>query len=324
MYWLADSSGCGYYRCIGPGTALAKMGHQVAIDARIPEWVVDGGCDVVVAQRTCLPGPSQIWQDMARAGHSKLVFEIDDDLWNLDASNAQAVRFYDADHRKRLTDNVRVADLVTVTTEPLAELVSQWNRNVVILPNMIPQWMLTHDVPRDDARVTIGWGGSPSHTRDFGEAARPLKRVLQRFGDATEFHNIGTDFTGRVQSNRGRTRFSGWLDTVEDYLRTIDYDIGVIPLRPSPFNDGKSDIKLLEHAALGIPSVVSATGPYARALAAGAPALPAVTHKDWEHHLVDLVQSPTDREQLGKAAREWAAGRTIELNAHLWATAYAA
>jgi glycosyltransferase involved in cell wall biosynthesis len=298
------------------------MGHKVAMDARIPEWVVDGGCDVVVAQRTCEPGPSGIWQRTARAGHSKLVFEIDDDLWNVDPSNRASYGFYDADRRRRLVENITVADLVTVTTEPLADLVSQWNPNVVILPNMVPAWMLTHDRPRNASRVTIGWGGGPSHSRDFGEVARPLKRILQRFGDAVEFHNIGEDYSARVASNRGRTRFSPWCDSVGDYLRTVDYDIAATPLRPSVFNDSKSDLKLLEASALGIPSIVSDTGPYERAVLGGAPALTATTHREWEERLVELIQSPTDREQLGKEAREWASKRTVEGNAHLWADAY--
>jgi hypothetical protein len=305
------------------------------MDARMPQWVIDGGCDVVVAQRTCLPGPSKIWQGMARAGKSKLVFELDDDLLHVDPSNKPAMNFYDSEtlqrrsafldagHQKRLVENIAVADLVTVTTEPLADLVSQWNRNVVILPNCIPAWMLTHDRPRNDARVTIGWGGGPSHSRDFGEVAKPLKRILQRFGDAVEFHNIGMDYTSRVSSNRGRTRFSPWCDSVGDYLRAIDYDIAVIPLRPSVFNDSKSDLKLLEASALGIPSIVSDTGPYERAVRSGAPAATAITHREWEERLVELIQSPTDREQLGKEAREWASKRTVEANAHLWATAYA-
>jgi hypothetical protein len=271
---------------------------------------------------------------MARAGKSKLVFEIDDDLLNIDPSNKQAMDFYDtetlqrksayadAGHQQRLIENITVADLVTVTTEPLADLVSQWNKNVAILPNMIPAWMLEHDVPRNDARVTIGYGASPSHTRDFGEVAKPLKRVLQRFGDAIEFHNIGVDYTSRVGSNRGRTRFSPWFGTVEDYLRAVDFDLAITPLRPSTFNNSKSDLKLLECSALGIPSIVSGTGPYERSVLAGAPARVANDHKAWEANLVELIQSPTDREQLGKEAREWAATRTIEANAWRWAEAY--
>lgn len=307
-----------------PGHALTQRGHKVAIDATMPKWAQDGGVDVIVAQRTCNEGASSLWQKLARAGHSKLVFEIDDDLWHIEPSNQMAYRFYDDANRQRLIDNITVSDLVTVTTEPLAELVSEWNPNVVILPNCIPQWMVDTPMPDQGAeRVTIGWGGSPSHTRDFGEVAKPLKRVLQRFGDSTEFHCMGPDYTERVHTQKARLRHTDWFPAVEDYLRGIDFQIGVIPLRPSQFNDAKSDLKLAELSALGIPAVVSHTGPYARAIDAGAPARAVTDHKAWERELVSLIQSPSDRETLGKDAREWAATRVIDLHAHLWEAAYA-
>jgi glycosyltransferase involved in cell wall biosynthesis len=310
------------------------------MDAAMPQWVQDGGCDVIVAQRTCMPGPTQLWQRLAREGKAKLVLELDDDLWNVEPHNKGAHQLYaqgivrnqwgeivqsDAPIGQNLRDNIAVADVVTVSTEPLAEIVSQWNRNVVILPNCVPSWLL--DVPAPNQypdRITLGWGGSPSHTRDFGEIAKPLRRVLQRFGDAIEFHCVGPDYTARVASRRGRTRHTGWFDGVEDYLRGIDFSIGLAPLRPSVFNVSKSDLKLLEMAALGIPAIVSNTGPYRRAFESGAPCIPVNDGKEFEVALVELIQSPEQRSTLGKQAREWAAERVIDKHVHEWEAAYAA
>jgi hypothetical protein len=67
---------------------------------------------------------------------------------------------------------------------------------------------------------------------------------------------------------------------------------------------------------------VSYTGPYARSIDDGAPARFAEDHKTWERELVALIQSPTDRETLGKEAREWATTRTVEGNAWRWEEAY--
>lgn len=304
----------------------------------MPDWVQAGDVDVIVAQRTCLPGPTKTWQRLAREGKAKLVFELDDDLWNVERSNRAAWMLYDQGvivdslgqvdpirHPigQNMIDNITVADVVTVSTEPLADIVSQWNPNVHILPNSIPQWMLDQPMPDEHPnRLTLGWGGSPSHTRDFGEIARPLRRVLQRFGDELVFHCVGPDYTDRVASRRANTRHTGWFDSVEDYLRAIDFSIGFAPLRPSVFNESKSDLKLTELSALGIPAIVSATGPYKRAAAAGAPCIPVRDGKAFEAALIDLIQSPAERERLGKEAREWATTRVIDSNAHLWEEAY--
>lgn len=322
FYWPADSSGCGYYRCVLPGLALANLGHDVHVNPAMPDWVRVGGVDVIVGQRTCNVGASVVWQKLATIGHTKLVLELDDDLWHLEASNAYAVAAITEDYQRRLADNVKVADLVTVTTEPLAEVVSQWNRNVVVLPNMVPAWLLEQPVPAAGERLTIGWGGSPSHVRDFGEVAKPVKRVLQRHHGSAEFHCMGPDYTDRVRTPKTSTRHTGWFAGVEDYLRAVDFHVGVAPLLPCQFNDCKSDVKLLEYAALGIPAVVSDTGPYARAIAAGVPAVAAAGHKAWEHELDRLVRNTDERAALGHKAREWASTRVIGDNIHLWEEAY--
>jgi glycosyltransferase involved in cell wall biosynthesis len=320
--WQADTQGCGWYRIGLPFDELAKRGHDATYATLMPAWVREGEADVVVAQRTCEPGPSGIWQRLAREGKSRLIFEVDDDLWNVDPSNRPAFAFYDADRRRRLIENVTVADAVTVTTEPLAEIVSQWNPHVHVVPNAVPAWLLDHEHPTTD-RMTFGWRGGVSHSRDIGEMAKPVRSFMQRNADNTELHMIGHDFTERVTSRRGRIRHTDWLLDVRDFLKAIDFDAGLIPLWGSTFNESKSDVALVEYSALGIPAIASGIGPYRRAAQEGSPVLLAANHKEWTQYLTMLVNESETRAQLGKQAKEWAGGRTIEANAHLWEQAYA-
>ncbi len=320
--WLSDKEATGYYRLGLPFRTLAKQGHDVTCSEKMPDSVLhEGQADVIIGQRVCLPAPTKSWQRLAREGRSKLVYEVDDDLLGVDPSNRPAFRLFNQPEiRKNIVDNVTMSDLVVTTNEHLAELLSEYNPNVAILPNFVPEWMLTHDRPELDHTV-IGWGGGTSHARDFGEVAKPLRRFLQGHTDV-EFHNVGMDYTARVASIRGRTRHTPWYRDVEQYLANIDFDIGICPLMVSSFNESKSPIKLLELSALGIPAVVSPTGPYRRALEAGSPALTAMKAREWTEALTTLATEPETRAQLGKAAREWAATQTIEANAHLWLEAY--
>jgi glycosyltransferase involved in cell wall biosynthesis len=97
----------------------------------------------------------------------------------------------------------------------------------------------------------------------------------------------------------------------------VDFDLAVIPLRPSIFNEAKSDLALVEMSALGVPAIVSDVpgSPY-RVLSGYAH----LTSKgsDWTEHLRYLVDDAEAREQLGKEARERAVGRTIEGNVWRW------
>lgn len=341
--WLADQAGCGYYRVACPLWELERRGHLVAWLEAMPQQVIDEASewDVIVGQRISLPGPSQIWQQLAEQRRTTLVYEIDDDLLHVDRSNPKAHEYYteqkqivayhaslndirfqtieDSTRRQRIIDNIRVADLVTVSTEPLAAVVREWNPNVVVLPNCVPSQFLDHQRTRNPGTVTIGWRGGPSHARDFGELAKPLKSFLQKH-TGTELHMLGADYTDRVRSRRGRMRHTGW-QPIEGFVRSVDFDFGVIPLRPSVFNDSKSDLALLEMAALRIPVVASDTGPYRRAVDAGAPALLASTSTEWTKHMTALLDEQT-RTELGAAAHEWARTRTIQRNAWRWEQAY--
>lgn len=344
--WLADRDGCGYYRLILPGTELANRGHAVWLDEALPPEIKSGEIevDVIVGQRVCEPSPSAAWQELARAGRAKLVYELDDDLFNVDPSNRQAWAFFekgvarhdehdlmtgerkttayfDDNRRQRLIENIRVSDAVTVSTEPLAEIVSQWNSNVHLVPNQIPGWLLDHGLTRGPL-LTVGWRGGPSHARDFGELAAPLRRFLQHPGnrDRVEFHSLGADYTGRVAGRYGSTRHTEWADSVDSFLRLVDFDIGVIPLLPSTFNESKSDLALLEMSALGIPSITSDTGPYATRH--GGPNIACSTPAQWTAALRELAENSEYRVQLGKQAREWATTRTVQGNAWRWEEAY--
>ncbi|WP_410644517.1 hypothetical protein [Amycolatopsis sp. lyj-346] len=330
--WVADYSGCGFYRCLLPGSELAKRGHDVMADGRVvPNEVKNGDCDVVVGQRICNEGATVTWQKLARAGHAKLVFETDDLLSDVDPSNRQAARFYDAETVERYHRNMAVADVITVTTDRLADHARSINTTaeIVVLPNQVPGWLLDHEKPAapNPELVTIGWRGGASHQRDFGELARPLRRFLQHpdHRDRAELHCMGAPYQERVRSNHSRTRWTGWHESVSDFLRAVDFDLAVIPLRPSIFNEAKSDLALVEMSALGIPAIVSGFpgSPYRVLSGYGRPiAHLASKGSDWTEHLRYLVDDAEAREQLGKEAREWAAGRTIEANIHRWEKAY--
>lgn len=332
FFWLADYSGCGFYRALLPGSELANRGHDVMADGRVvPAEVHAGECDVVVGQRVCNEAASVTWQKLARAGHTKLVLETDDLLSAVDPSNRQAAQFYDDETVRRYRENLAVADVVTVTTERLAEHAREINPTAAIhvLPNQVPAWLLDHEKPSapDPELLTIGWRGGLSHNRDFGELARPLRAFLQHpaYRGRVELHCMGADYTPRVASNHSRTRWTGWHEAVGDFLRAVDFDLAVIPLRPSIFNEAKSDLALVEMSALGIPSIVSGWpgSPY-RVLKDYADPVAHLASRasDWTEHLRYLVDNPEAREQLGKEAREWAAGRTIEANIYRWEEAY--
>lgn len=274
----------------------------------------------LIGQRICNPGPTEMWQKLAARKHRpRLVFEIDDDLWDIEHQSERAHAFFgDPQVRANLDANIRAADAVTVTTEPLAELVRPLNSNVHVIPNYLPAWLLAHARPRRDGRVVIGWGGSSTHRMDWQQCGEQVRRYLQRAPSSVEFHLMGADYAREHRLPRERVRVTGWTESVPDYWRAIDYDIMLAPLRPHPFNRSKSNLRVLEAAILGIPVVASDYGPYAEFVEHGVTGLLVKADHDWGRHLRALVEDQAMREEMGANARRKAADWTIEQHAKEW------
>lgn len=315
--WAADEGGCRYYRMTLPLNTLRANGydthHHTVKPAAHNTW------DVMVGQRVANPGPSVTWQKLAHAGRLKLVYEVDDDLFNVDASSTQAHAFFGGPAvRERMAQNMAVADCVTVSTEPLAERMRAYNPNVHVCPNYVPGWLLDHTPPqRQDGVVTIGWGGSATHSMDFGEVGPQLRRFMERH-PRVEFHAVGTNYASWMRLPRERCRFTPWIPNVETFFRTLDFHIAIAPLRPHVFNQSKSWIKALEAAALGIPIIASDLLPYQDFVEHGVTGFLVRRDHEWGKYLRALVEDEAMRLEMGKAAREKAADYTIEQNYTVW------
>lgn len=317
---------------------MGEVGHECTHSTWMPthENVVEQGLNVLVGQRLVEPAPTARWQAMARneSRDYALVMDLDDDLWQIDRSN-DAHSFFDADRLRRLKENISCADMVTVSTDYLANVVIEHtSAQVMVLPNTVPRSLTeltpTHTANDQDGKqvigendLVIGWAGSSTHNRDFGECAKSVKRVIQA-NPQTIFHCIcSMDYTDRVKSIKGRTHWTGWVNGVENYYRAINFDIGLAPLYPFVFNESKSDIRLLELGALGIPVIASPVGPYRRSFNEGYPCLLTRTPKEWTDALTWYIQQPEEATRAGKNAREWVIENSItENNVYRWVAAY--
>ncbi|MCX5335481.1 glycosyltransferase family 4 protein [Streptomyces sp. NBC_00140] len=330
--WMAGRDGCGTIRIMIPLAELRERGHSTGWSQRIDTSSLPR---TLIGQRICNPQPTSGWQQVAAMpNRPKLVFEVDDNLWDIDYRSAKAHEFFNEDGVvDNLNANIKTADAVTVTTEALADLVRPLNPNVHIIPNYLPGWVLEHERPRRDGHVVIGWGGSNTHAMDLAEVGPQLRRYLDRAPAHVELHVMGepkppprrrgvirphTPWTEQYRLPEDRIRWTAWNASVPDYWRAIDYDIMLAPLRPHPFNRSKSNLRVLEAAMLGIPAIATDYGPYADFVDHGVTGLLVKSDHDWGRHLRALVEDPAMRQEMGAAARAKAATWTIEGNADQW------
>jgi glycosyltransferase involved in cell wall biosynthesis len=92
--------------------------------------------------------------------------------------------------------------------------------------------------------------------------------------------------------------------------------IAIAPLANLPFNMTRSDIKLKEYAASGVPWLASPVGPYIGLGEREGGVL--VPDDGWFDALDRLVCHQRDRRRLARRARSWAKDQMIEMAADRW------
>ena len=97
--------------------------------------------------------------------------------------------------------------------------------------------------------------------------------------------------------------FHGWAP-LHDYaakLASLDLDLAVAPLEYHPFNEAKSNLRLLEYGVLGYPVLCTDILPYQ----SGLPVVrTANKHRDWVRAIRDLVADRDVLRELGEKMRQ--------------------
>lgn len=324
-------TGCGWYRMLMWGAELPRHGYDVTMrDADVDKRGDTGitardmdGHDVIVAQRFNKPGAEHLWR-RARTPFNRLVYELDDDVFNITPDNFAAYTLWKNPLiRDAAIHNIEVSDLITTTTQPLAELLREYNPNVMVIPNQIPAWVCDYQRSRRD-RPAVGWAGGGSHGADVGLIVTPVRRFLQRF-KGWDLRLAGTDY--RVTFKAGdRAVFTPWVHVTDDphgFYTVPDWDIGLAPLVPTQFTRCKSAIKALEWAALGIPTIASDWPPYSDFIRHGETGFIVKHDHEWLKYMSLLAADDDLRESMGTKAREQARQFTMEGGGwRLWAEAF--
>lgn len=320
-----NPDGTGYYRMWQPFHAMQRAGMSGVVipppgrHLFIPTAREVGEFQVVVQQRPGGQAVVDAWEWWSAKTDTALVFETDDLIIDADTS---LPHWQDDEIRRTVIRCLDLAHLITVSTEPLADALAVHCRDgydrIRVIPNRIHADLLNLTAQRDHPftatgpgrdQVTIGWAGGATHVRDVAMIQDPLRQVLR--DQTLGMHWMGDDLSSLVDIGP-RSRFTPWQPDVWDYLRAVDFDIGVIPLTRSPFNDCRSPIRAMEWGGLGIPVVASDVPAYRQYVEHGVTGFLAGTPADWREYLGQLVNDPDLRAEMGKAARAKASEWTIQ------------
>ena len=231
---------------------------------------------------------------------------------------------------KQMHDGFRCADALTVSTPQLAEDYAEIHDNIFVLRNYL-DWEMWETVEQQSEverqRVRVGWMGAYDfRVGDLDQLRGVIGPWVERHPEV-EFVVAGNNAelthdrlgipTDQRVSIDGVSFASGRLAEI-----TALMDIGLVPLEPGRFNEGKSHLKGMEYAACGIPCIATPTESYRYWIEEGVNGLFARKPHEWRESLETLVGDDALRRQQGRNARAKAAEHTIQRNSWRWERVY--
>ena len=311
-------TGSGYVRVILPyqAPAIIQQWHV----SQVRHLPAPGSGSVVLIQRDANRHSIQElleWLPHWRAAGGKLLYEIDDDLLDIEALRdcipngdlqliAEKVRYLASQ-----------ADVIHVSTEPLAERLRPLNPRIRVVPNVLDVDLWQLDRPRQhdqgpyrrlaDGPIRIGYIGTATHDEDLALVADAMRALEKRYGSAIDIEIIGAfqNKTPMFGKRVGLPKKNDYPSFVRWLLQRVHWDIGIIPLANSHLNKSKSYLKFLEYAALDMAIVVSDADAYKPVARDGENCLVVGDQtQDWVVALETLIKNSELRARLTSRARQ--------------------
>lgn len=253
---MADYMGCGYYRIIKPFEAMQR---DTVVDGKLSEALLSASYlaryqpDSIVIQSNISP----VFHEWARRT-SKLtnvfkVFELDDYLPNIPLKSHSRSKF-GPDTMKMLRKSLSYMDRFVVSTEPLADALSDLHRDIVVMPNCLSLdwWGNLHGLRNQGKKPRIGWAGGSSHTGDL----EMIFDVVKAFAGEVEWVFFGM-CPPKLRPYVDEFHEGIDIALYPQKLASLNLDLALAPVEDNLFNACKSNLRLLEYGACAVPVICS-------------------------------------------------------------------
>lgn len=323
------AGGVGEYRFIAPLRGLAHAGHVQSTIVQTHKYHLRRNAtlaelerldpDVLVQQFDFAPSFIE-WQKAYRKHRPSMrTIVMLDDLITHTPKDHPSYQSTPRNGRQLMRQIFSNADRAIVSTEPLLQLLREFMEDVHLVPNALREDLWGHLVSlrRVGKKPRVGWAGAQQHKGDLAIIADVVKRTADSvdwifFGMCpheirpyvAEFHN-----------------FEVGVEAYPAKLASLNLDLAVAPLEQHPFNEAKSNLRLLEYGILGLPVVCTDILPYRTD---NAPVKRVDNDADaWTEAILERVHDLDAAATEGDVLREWVREKYM-LNSHLdaWLKAF--
>lgn len=335
--------GCFYVRSMLPlihngwdGTKTSLEGEKLSNEEMFKKSMAS---DIIVFHRPDTEEKTKAIELLKRAG-KKIVFD-NDDTYRPDSGFPKLEQIGNKEMvnsiNEELYKNVKQADLVTTTTDILADEYRPLNPNVVVLPNCVDPFDWDEPLRNDSDVVRIGLIGSVGYD-DYKIIEKYLLELSKRKDvQLVMFSLTKPEYCNEKVKDLYKDSYAFVKNNIEwhthvpmanymDKLNSLKLDLMLIPRRETYFNKCKSNLKFLEASMLEIPVIASSfsdgLSPYDKDLD-GENGILCKTEQEWREATEMLIKDKQKRLEIGKKAKEYVLNNYNIENCHqMWEDAF--
>lgn len=222
------------------------------------------------------------------------IFDIDDAIFhNYDLSNNPYKKLL----ARKIDTVMRGSKLAVCGNNYLAQRARSAGASWVETVPTVIDLERYHVPPRPDRKqIVVGWCGSPSTVQYLDIVAPALKALAGEF--PLQLRVVGAEFSCPDIDVDCRK----WSEATE--AREIqDFDIGIMPLRDSPWERGKCGYKLIQYMACAKAVVATSLGANTKIVDHGLNGYLVSTVEEWVEAIRVLVADPQKRRAEGMEGR---------------------
>jgi glycosyltransferase involved in cell wall biosynthesis len=338
--------GCSYVRMLLPAfhNGFRSNKASTASEMASPAEAVAEmrKADVVVFHRP----ENKTYHNLAKllkADGKKIVLDNDDtfriDTHPLAQFTPEAVEVELKNREKSIVDFMKMADMVTTSTETLAREYRENHHNVIVLPNCVDPIDWCQPIRNKTDVVRIGVVGSAAFEYDYLHIKPVLRKLSKRKDVQLIMFGLGSKEHRKANPNVTKAfkeDYKFWdsiniehfpwcpMDEYQDTLNRARLDMMLIPRKDNYFNRCKSNIKFLEASMLEIPVIAQSftDGPYEE-IVDYKTGVKVTNNKHWETDIELLIGNKKLRRDIGKRAKQYVLNNyNIEDHAQRWEDAY--
>ncbi len=222
-----------------------------------------------------------------------------------DPVRARLYRQEMARHRRTL----EAADGALASTDYLANYVRSsgkpaWvHRNAACLEMVRRSEQARSRKPQRGVKLVVGYAsGTPTHNNDFATIAPPLQAALRDWPELEVWIIGHLDLDSSWAAYSGRLQRFASVDwrALPSWLSRLDINLAPL-VADNPFSQSKSEIKFMEAALVGLPTLAARTDAFQFAIRDGENGFLSSGPQEWTAKLTRLRQAEV-RESLGKQA----------------------